>query len=324
VRSLRLPALSSAISLLEVSVAWANDTLDDMVLLRSDGSPTYMLAVVVDDHDMGVTHVIRGDDHLSNTPRQALVYAAMGWALPVFAHVPLIHGPDGKKLSKRHGALGLMDYARMGYPARALRNYLARLGWSHGDDEYFTDAQALEWFDITGIRKAPARLDLKKLDSISGQHVAAMTADEVLDAVAAFLRAAGRAPLGDMARERLLRALPLVQPGMKRIPDLVEKANFVLAKRPIEPDDKAARALDPAARGTLRRLTPHLHTARWDRESLEATLGTFAAEEGVSLGKVAQPLRVALAGRTASPSVFDMMCLIGREESLARIGDAAA
>lgn len=305
-------------------VAWANDTLDDMVLLRSDGSPTYMLAVVVDDHDMGVTHVIRGDDHLSNAGRQALIYAAMGWDLPVFAHIPLIHGPDGKKLSKRHGALGLMEYARMGYPARAMRNYLARLGWSHGDDEIFTDAQALEWFDITGIRKAPARLDLKKLDNVSSQHIAAMTPAEILDAVAAYLRAVGQTPLNGAAQERFEQALPMFQSGSKKIPELIEKANFILAERPVEPDEKAAAALDTVSRGMLRRLTPHLHNARWERDSLEAAVTAFAGAEGLTLGKVAQPLRAALAGRTVSPSVFDMMCLIGREESLARIGDAAS
>ncbi len=304
-------------------VTFANDQLDDMVILRSDGTPTYNLAVVVDDHDMGVTHVIRGDDHLNNAARQQMVYAAMDWAVPVFAHIPLIHGPDGKKLSKRHGALGLEEYARMGYPAAALRNYLARLGWSHGDDEHFTDAQMLEWFDIEGIRKAPARLDLKKLDSVSAWHLGRMSAPEIMNAVAAFRVACGTPPLSGAEAAALKLALPLLQKSVKTVPELLDRAHFILATRPIEPDEKAAQALDPVSRGMLKRLTPHLQNASWDRDSLGAAAAAFAAAEGVSLGRVAQPLRAALAGRTSTPSVFDMMCLVGREESLARIGDAA-
>jgi len=305
-------------------VTWQNDTLDDMVLLRSDGSPTYMLAVVVDDHDMGVTHIIRGDDHLSNAARQSFVYAAMGWEIPVFAHIPLIHGPDGKKLSKRHGALGVEEYRRMGYLPEAMRNYLARLGWSHGDDEFFTTAQALDWFDISGIKKAPARFDFKKLENLSGQHIAAAEDSEILDAVADYLAANGREKLTQAQRDALARAMYCLKDRAKTIPELLEKAHFILTDRPIAPDEKSAKALDPVSRGILGELTPHLQNASWERDTLEATVQGFAEAKEMKLGKIAQPLRAALAGRTVSPSVFDMMCLIGREETIARITDAAA
>jgi glutamyl-tRNA synthetase len=305
-------------------VRFANDQLDDMVLLRADGTPTYMLAVVVDDHDMGVTHVIRGDDHLNNAARQTLVYRAMGWALPVFAHIPLIHGPDGKKLSKRHGALGLEEYRRMGYPAQAMRNYLARLGWSHGDAEVFGDAEALEWFDLPAIGRAPARLDFKKLDHISGQHIATMDDAALLHDLQDWLAATGAPPLSGAQRDGLLRAMPYLRERAKTLPQIFEKANFILAERPIQPDSKAAAALDVVSRGMLRELTPHLQTASWTRHELEAAVARVAEAHGLGLGKLAQPLRAALAGRTVSPSVFDMMLVIGREETLARINDATA
>ena len=302
-------------------VTTRNDQLDDMVLLRSDGTPTYMLAVVVDDHNMGVTHAIRGDDHLSNAARQALVYRAMGWAEPVWAHIPLIHGADGKKLSKRHGATGVGEFAEMGFPARAMRNYLARLGWSHGDAEYFTDDEARDWFDLPGIGRAPARLDLKKLESLSGQHIAAMDPDALMDALRDWAARAGRPPL-DAAR--LAPALPVAQAGARTLPQVLDKARFALVDRPVAPDEKAAKALDPVSRGMLSDLTPHLRNATWTRDALEAAVGEVAAARGVGLGKIAAPLRAALAGRTATPSVFDMMVVLGRDESLARIDDAAA
>ena len=304
-------------------VRFGNDQLDDMVLLRADGTPTYMLAVVVDDHDMGVTHVIRGDDHLNNAARQAQVFQAMGWPLPVFAHIPLIHGPDGKKLSKRHGALGIEEYRRMGYPPAALRNYLARLGWSHGDDEFFTDTDALAWFDLSGIGRAPARLDPKKLEHLSGQHIAAAADAAMLQDIDAWLAATCQDPLDAARRDALSRALPYLRDRAKTIPDLIEKAHFVLASRPLVPDRKAAQALDDVSRGILRELTPRLQNATWQRDVLEATVKALAEEHGMGLGKLAQPLRAALAGRTVSPSVFDMMLVIGRKETLARIADAA-
>lgn len=303
-------------------VRFRNDQLDDMVLLRSDGSPTYMLAVVVDDHDMGVTHVIRGDDHLNNAARQGLIYDAMGWPRPVYAHIPLIHGEDGKKLSKRHGATGLEEYAAMGYPAEAMRNYLARLGWSHGDDEVFTTRQALDWFDLGGIGRSPARLDFKKLDNVSGQHIAMMETDALLAAIAAWRSAAGLQALTDDEREALSRAMPLVRGSAKKLPDLMEKAHFALTRRPIEIEPKALKVLDSVSLGILSELTPQLQNATWDRDTLEAVAGQIAESRGLGLGKVAAPLRAALAGRTATPSVFDMMVVLGRDETLARIGEA--
>ncbi|MEL6587747.1 MAG: glutamate--tRNA ligase, partial [Pseudomonadota bacterium] len=302
-------------------VTTRNDQLDDMVLLRSDGTPTYMLAVVVDDHDMGITHVIRGDDHLSNAARQAQIYDAMGWAQPVWAHIPLIHGPDGKKLSKRHGATGVEEYAQMGIPAAALRNYLARLGWSHGDDEFFTDAQARAWFDLDGIGKAPARLDLKKLESLSGQHLSSMEDGAVLAALVDWMGRAG-APEADL--DRLRPVIPLVKTSARTLGQILDKAHFALATRPIVPEEKAAKALDTVSRGILRELTPHLQNASWSRNGLEEVVGHMAGAKGLGLGKLAAPLRAALAGRTATPSVFDMMIVLGREESLARIRDAAS
>ncbi|KAF0675668.1 glutamate--tRNA ligase [Profundibacterium mesophilum] len=300
-----------------------NDQLDDMIVLRSDGTPVYMLAVVVDDHDMGVTHVIRGDDHLNNAARQMLVYRAMGWDVPVWAHIPLIHGEDGKKLSKRHGALGVEEYRDMGYPAAAMRNYLARLGWSHGDDEFFTDAEALDWFDLSGIGKSPARLDFKKLGHLSGQHIAAMADDALLAQIDTFLASSGQEPLDETQRSRLLSAMPHVKSGAKTFGDLLEKARFALVSRPISPDAKAEKALDPVSRSILSSLTPQLQNATWSRDALEACASGLAEERGVGLGKVAGPLRAALAGRMSTPSVFDMMTVLGREESLSRIGDAA-
>jgi glutamyl-tRNA synthetase len=303
-------------------VTFRNDTLDDMIVLRSDGTPTYNLAVVVDDHDMGVTHVIRGDDHLNNAPRQQMVYDAMGWPVPVWAHIPLIHGPDGKKLSKRSGAVGLHDYAALGYPPAALRNYLARLGWSHGDDEVFTDAQARAWFDLGGIGRAPARLDFKKLDHVSGRHIAMMGDAALLHDLAAYRAAVGLPPLSEAAQAALERALPCTRDRARTLPELLEKAHFALASRPIAPDERARAALDPVSRGILVELTPRLQTARWTRDDLEAAVSDAAAARGLGLGKLAAPLRAALAGRTATPSVFDMMLVIGRDETIARIAEA--
>ena len=304
-------------------VTWQNAELDDMILLRSDGSPTYMHAVVVDDHDMGVTHVIRGDDHLANAARQQLLYQALGKDVPVFAHIPLILGPDGKKLSKRHGATGVSEYQRMGYPASAMRNYLARLGWSHGDREVFDDAALRELFDLSGINKAAARFDFKKLESISGHHIAAAEESALMAEIDGFLAARGEAPLSAAQRDGLLRAMPLLKERAKTLPDLLDKGHFVLAARPIAADEKAAKALDAVSRRILDELTPHLQNASWTRDELEAHVTAFAEDRGLKLGKIAQPLRAALSGRTATPSVFDMMTVIGREETLGRLQDAA-
>jgi glutamyl-tRNA synthetase len=306
------------------SVTIRNDQLDDMVMLRSDGTPTYMLAVVVDDHDMGVTHVIRGDDHLNNAARQAQIYRAMDWPEPVWAHIPLIHGEDGKKLSKRNGATGVMDYAEMGIPAAAMRNYLARLGWSHGDDELFTDAQAIEWFDLSGIGRAPARLDMKKLESVAGWHIARMSDGELMGEIDTFRALTGQPKLSQAQHDLLAAAMYCLKDRAKSLPDLIEKGQFALAARPLQIDDKAAAALDPVSRGILHELTAQLQNVSWDRDTLEAALTQAAEAHGTKFGKLAAPLRAALAGRSVTPSVFDMMLVIGREETLARLAEAAS
>ncbi|WP_306113926.1 MULTISPECIES: glutamate--tRNA ligase [unclassified Roseovarius] len=300
-----------------------NDQLDDMILLRSDGTPVYMLAVVVDDHDMGVTHVIRGDDHLNNAARQMGIYTAMGWDVPVWAHIPLIHGPDGKKLSKRHGALGVEEYRAMGYPASGMRNYLARLGWSHGDDEFFTDAQARAWFDLSGIGKSPARFDFKKLENLCGQHIAASDDAALLHDLADFRAVTGQAPLSDAKAALFEKGMYCLKERAKTFPELLDKAEFILADRPITPDEKSAKMLDDVSRGILKELTPQLQNARWSRDDLEATANRFAEDHDMKFGKLAGPLRAALAGRSATPSVFDMMLVLGREETIARLTDAA-
>ncbi|WP_083097622.1 glutamate--tRNA ligase [Pseudophaeobacter leonis] len=299
-----------------------NDQLDDMILLRSDGTPVYMLAVVVDDHDMGVTHVIRGDDHLNNAARQMVIYTAMGWDIPVWAHIPLIHGPDGKKLSKRHGALGAQEYQAMGYSAAGRRKYLARLCWSHGDDEFFSDAQAKEWFGLEAIGKSPARFDTKKLENLSGQHIAVSDDAALRQEIQAYLVAAGQPPLDDVGAENLERAMYCLKDRARTFPDLLEKAHFILISRPIEPDAKAAKALASVSDGILAQLTPQLQNASWARDDLEALLNTFAEAHDTKFGKLAAPLRAVLAGRAVTPSVFDMMLILGREETLARLNDA--
>ena len=304
-------------------VTWSNDQIDDMILLRSDGTPVYMLAVVVDDHDMGVTHVIRGDDHLANAFRQNLIYEAMGWAKPVLAHIPLIFGPDGKKLSKRHGATGAAEYQALGYPAAGMRNYLTRLGWSHGDDEFFTDAQAKNWFDLKGIGKSPARFDFKKLENICGQHIAAADDAALLQELRGYLAATGAAPLSQKQADGLLAAMYCLKERAKTFPKLIEKAHFILTDRPISPDEKAAGQLTDVSRGILRELTPQLQNASWSRDALEGIVASTAEAQDMKLGKLAGPLRAALAGRAVSPSVFDMMLVLGREETIARLMDTA-
>ena len=305
-------------------VTFRNDQLDDMIVLRSDGTPTYMLAVVVDDHDMGVTHVIRGDDHLNNAARQTMVYQAMGWDIPVWAHIPLIHGPDGKKLSKRHGATAVGDYQAQGYPAAGMRNYLTRLGWAHGDEELFTSAQAMAMFDLSGIGRSPARLDFKKLESTCGWHIARGEDAALLQEVEGYLAAAGRPALTAAQRDLLSRAMYCVKDRAKTFPELLEKAHFALVARPVVADEAAAKALDTVSRGILSELTPRLRNASWTKEALEPILNEMATAHGIGFGKLAAPLRAALAGRSATPSVFDMMLVIGQDETIARLEDAAA
>ncbi|WP_054007919.1 glutamate--tRNA ligase [Cypionkella psychrotolerans] len=301
-----------------------NSSLDDMICLRSDATPTYMLAVVVDDHDMGVTHVIRGDDHLNNSARQQMIYDAMGWEIPVWAHIPLIHGPDGKKLSKRHGATGVEEYQAMGYPAAGMRNYLTRLGWAHGDAEIFTTAEALQMFDLDGIGRSPARLDFKKLENTCGHHIAMADDAALLHELTAYLVAAGKPALTNTQNTLLKSALYCVKDRAKTFPELIEKVHFALISRPVQPDEASGKSLDTVSRGILKTLTPQLQNASWTKDALEPILNQVAAENGIGFGKLASPLRAALAGRTVTPSVYDMMLVIGHDETIARLEDAAA
>ena len=298
-----------------------NNQIDDMVLLRSDGTPVYMLAVVVDDYDMGVTHVIRGDDHLNNAARQIQVYHAMGWPIPVYAHIPLIHGPDGKKMSKRHGATGVDEYQALGYSAAGMRNYLARLGWSHGDDEFFTDEQARSWFDLEHIGKSPSRFDFKKLANLSGQHIAQTANKDLLQDVEKCLDIKSCQKLNEDQKSNLLRGLDCVKVRAKTLLELIDKAEFMLVSRPIIPDDKGLKALGPVSTGILKELTPQLQTVSWDRQSLETLVDQVAHDHDSKLGMLAAPLRAALSGRAVAPSIFDMMLVLGRDETVARLND---
>lgn len=300
-----------------------NSSLDDMICLRSDATPTYMLAVVVDDHDMGVTHVIRGDDHLNNAARQQMIYDAMGWEIPVWAHIPLIHGPDGKKLSKRHGATGIEEYQAMGYPAAGMRNYLTRLGWAHGDAEIFSTEEALKMFDLAGIGRAPARLDFKKLENTCGHHISMMDDAALLHELVDFIAAAGLPALTEEQKSLLATGLYTVKDRAKTFHELLDKAQFMLTSRPVVADEASAKSLDTVSRGILKSLTPRLRNVSWTKAVLEPILNDVAAENGIGFGKLAAPLRAALAGRSATPSVFDMMLVIGQDETIARLNDAA-
>lgn len=305
------------------TVTFQNDQLDDLVLLRSDGTPTYMLAVVADDHDMGVTHVIRGDDHLTNAARQTLIYQALGWDVPQFAHVPLIHGPDGAKLSKRHGALGVEAYRDMGYLPEALRNYLVRLGWAHGDDEIFSTEQAIDWFDLTGIGKSPARFDFTKLANLNGHYLREADPGRLTGLVVELLEA--DAPVSDLVKDQIRTLMPELQPRAKTLLELADGCRFLIASRPLKFDEKAAGQLTDEARAMLGRLAPHLAgLTEWSHDPLDECVRSFAAAEDLKLGKVAQPLRSALTGTTQSPGIFDVLLVLGRDESLARLTDVAA
>ena len=308
-------------------VTFANDQLDDLVILRSDGTPTYMLSVVVDDHDMGVSHVIRGDDHLTNAARQAQIYEALGWITPEWAHIPLIHGADGVKLSKRHGALGMEAYREMGYLPQAMRNYLVRLGWSHGDDEIMSIEQMIEWFDLGQINRAPARLDLAKLENLNGYYLRHCEDETLLNILLGDLGhlekgSAIDQPLDDTVRARLLAAMPGLKERAKTLNELIELAGYIYAPRPLNIDEKAKKQLSTEARGLLAGLAGELASIEsFSSEALEAAIRQFADQSGVKLGALAQPLRATLTGRTVSPGVFDVMAVLGREETLARIGD---
>ncbi len=301
-----------------------NDQLDDMVLLRSDGTPTYMLSVVVDDHNMGITHIIRGDDHLSNAFRQRALYDALGWAAPSFTHIPLIHGPDGAKLSKRHGALGVEAYREMGYLPEALRNYLLRLGWGHGDREIISTDEAVKLFSLEGVGKGPSRFDFKKLDALNAHYLRHGDPAGTVSAAAPFFETELGRPLDDDQRALLETALPLLSERAKTLRDLVSGGGFLFTERPIEPDEKAQEILTDAARKILARRLPQLEAlGSWDAETLGQTIRAFAEAEGLTLGSIGPAVRGALTGGTASPGIFDVLALLGRAESLARLRDQA-
>jgi glutamyl-tRNA synthetase len=303
-------------------VTFRNHELDDLVLLRADGSPTYNLAVVVDDHDMSMSHVIRGDDHLSNTPRQMLIYQGMGWAPPAFGHLPLIHGPDGAKLSKRHGAQGVREFADMGYLPEAMRNYLARLGWGHGDDEIFSDAQAVAWFDIKDVVSAPARLDWQKLNHLNQHYIRLADDRRLIGLVFEVLRSRDVHLPRDFA-ERLARTIPLVKEGAKTILELADLVMFALKPRPIELDAKARAIFTEEVIGRVGRLAGVLGQApTWKPEPMAEALKGFAEAEGVGLGKFGPALRAILAAGAVAPDLASALAALGREESLGRIDDA--
>ncbi len=307
-------------------VSFPNKDLDDFIILRADGAPTYMHAVVVDDHDMGVTHVIRGDDHLTNAARQSFIYDAMDWPTPIWAHIPLIHGPDGAKLSKRHGALGVEAYRAMGYLPEALRNYLARLGWSHGDDEIFSTEEAITWFDLDAVNKGAARFDFNKLQNVNGHYIRASDDAELLAQLEAILPdveggAEFAARLAGETRERLLSLIPQLKERAKTLVDLMHGAAFLVRERPLSMDEKAAALLDADARGRLGRLAESVKDVPWASADLEQAVRHFAHTEDVKLGQIAQPLRAALTGSASSPSIFEVLVALGREESLARLAD---
>lgn len=309
-------------------VVFKAENLDDFIILRSDGTPTYMLAVVVDDHDMGVTHIIRGDDHLTNAARQIIIYNGMGWDVPEMSHIPLIHGPDGAKLSKRHGALGVEAYRQMGYLPEALRNYLARLGWSHGDEEIFSTAQMVEWFGLDALNKGAARFDFVKLENINGHYIREAEPARLYDVMLATAKEVGRDidSAGLAAnKQTVLAALPELQPRAKTVLELIDLAQFIYAVRPLAIDDAAAAQLTAEARSNIKEFVEVLRALNdWSVPMIDAAARAFAETRGLKLGKVAQPLRAALTGRTISPGIFEVMVLIGREETLARLSDQAA
>ena len=311
-------------------VVWQNENLDDLVLLRSDGNPTYMLAVVVDDHDMGVTHIIRGDDHLTNAARQKQIYDALGWPIPVMAHIPLIHGPDGAKLSKRHGALGIDAYRAMGYLPVAMRNYLVRLGWAHGDQEIFSTEEMIAAFDLPQIGRAPARLDLAKLDSLNGHYIRESADADLLAEIDALLPHIADGPelaakLNPEMKVKFLAAMPALKERAKTLIELIDSARFIWAGRPLALDDKARAILTSEARTLISELAQDLDAVDpWTLPATEAAVRAFAERKGAKLGTVAQPLRAALTGKTTSPGIFDVLAVLGKPESLARLRDIAA
>ena len=311
-------------------VTWQNSDLDDLVLLRSDGTPTYMFAVVVDDHDMAITHVIRGDDHLTNAARQKHIYDALGWTVPSFAHIPLIHGPDGSKLSKRHGALGVEAYRAMGYLPAAMRNYLVRLGWAHGDQEIFTTEEMIAAFDLPAIGRSPARFDFAKLENLNGHYIRSTPDGELVAALEQLLPhiAGGQQLAGQMTpalRAKLTAAMSGLKERAKTLVELFDASRFIWASRPLDPNEQAKALLTGEAKALIAGLLPELEAVNdWNAGTVEAVVRPYAERAGLKLGAVAQPLRAALTGRTTSPPIFDVLAVLGRDESLARLRDQTA
>jgi glutamyl-tRNA synthetase len=308
-------------------VVWRNEDLDDLILVRSDGSPVYNFAVVVDDHDMGITHIIRGDDHLTNGARQVQIYEALGWSPPIMAHIPLIHGPDGSKMSKRHGALGVDAYRAMGYLPAAMRNYLVRLGWAHGDQEIFSTEEMLAAFDLPQIGRSPARFDFAKLESLNGHYIRASSDAELLEQIERLLPhieggAELAARLTPELRAKILAAMPGLKERAKTLVELIESARYVYAQRPITIDDKAQTVLNGGGGALIADVIDVLAAVEpWDAETTEAAVRTFSERAGIKLGAVAQPLRAALTGRTTSPGIFEVLAVLGKDETLARLAD---
>jgi glutamyl-tRNA synthetase len=311
-------------------VIWQNENLDDFVLLRSDGTPTYMLAVVVDDHDMGVTHIIRGDDHLNNAARQTQIYQGLGWRVPIMAHIPLIHGPDGSKLSKRHGALGIDAYRAMGYLPAAMRNYLVRLGWSHGDQEIFSTDEMIAAFDLPQIGRSPARFDFTKLESLNGHYIRASDDADLIAAIEDLLpHIAGGHELASkmtpVLRAKLMAAMPGLKERAKTLVELFDASRFLWASRPVDVNEQAKTFLTNDAKALIQGLLPELEAiSEWNAAAVEGVVRPYAERAGLKLGAVAQPLRAALTGRTTSPPIFDVLAVLGRDESLARLRDQIA
>ena len=307
------------------TVTVGNTELDDLIMLRADGTPTYMLSVVVDDHDMGVTHAIRGDDHLTNAFRQTQIFNALGWDAPVYAHIPLIHGPDGAKLSKRHGALGVDAYRDMGYLPEAVLNYLCRLGWSHGDDEIFSMEQATAWFDIIDVNKGATRFDYDKLSSLNAKYIDESSNDRLIALALPGIEAALGKPVSDTVRQRLVNGMDSLKSRADTIPQLVDLSMFYCLDRPLAYTDKAAKMLDDDAKARLADIrAPLAKLDTWDQESVESTVKAHAEAYNLKLGMIAQPLRAALTGSNVSPGIFEVAAVLGKNEALGRIEDAVA
>jgi len=306
-------------------VTFANDQLDDMILLRADSTPTYMLSVVVDDHDMGVTDIIRGDDHLTNAARQQQLIEAIGWRVPKVAHIPLIHGPDGAKLSKRHGALGVEAYRDMGYLPEALRNYLLRLGWSHGDDEIISTEQAIEWFNLENVGKSASRFDFTKLENLNGIYIREAGNRYLTDLISPLIAQKTGKTVTAEGQKLIEKSMNGLKERAKSVISLADSSLFLIAERPLALDDKASKLLDDVAKGVLSRLADRLERrSEWTKESAESAVRAAAESEELKLGKIAQPLRAALTGTTVSPGIFDVLEVLGREESIGRIRDAVS